>query len=227
MSIFRTVHMACPSCETPLAFELVLSINAGRRADQRQAILDGSFQRETCPACGAAFRVDPQFSYVDLTRGQYFGVWPQSSRADWAACAERTRAGFDTAYGAAAPPEAQALGAGLSVRAVFGWPALVEKLIAADAGIDDRSLEVAKLAILSSRSETPLPGRRELRAVAARDDAIVIAWVDTETEARADALAVPRKLIAEIEADPARWQALRDEVAAGVVVDFQRDMAAA
>ena len=38
------------------------------------------------------------------------------------------------------------------------------------------------------------------------------------------ALSVPRQVIADIEADPGRWQALREDVAEGVVVDFQRDM---
>ena len=105
MSIFRTVHMECPNCETPLSFELALSVNAGRRPEQRRAILEGSFQRETCPACATNFRVDPQFTYVDLTRRQYIGVWPQAKRGEWQACAERTRAGFDAAYGRSAPAE--------------------------------------------------------------------------------------------------------------------------
>jgi hypothetical protein len=38
---------------------------------------------------------------------------------------------------------------------------------------------------------------------------------------------VPRSLIAEIEADPAAWQVVRDDVAAGDVVDFQRALLAA
>jgi hypothetical protein len=224
MSIFRTVHMECPNCETPLSFELALSVNAGRRPEQRRAILEGSFQRETCPACATNFRVDPQFTYVDLTRRQYIGVWPQARRGEWQACAERTRAGFDAAYGRSAPADARGIGEGVAVRAVFGWPALVEKLLAVDAGIDDASLEVAKLAVLASRSEAPVPGRRELRAIRVGEKDIVVAWVDTETEAAGDALSVPRQLIADIEADPGRWQALREEVAEGVVVDFQRDM---
>lgn len=66
--------------------------------------------------------------------------------------------------------------------------------------------------------------RRRLRAIRVGENDIVVAWVDTETEAAGDALSVPRQLIADIEVDPGRWQALREDVAEDVVVDFQRDM---
>jgi hypothetical protein len=38
---------------------------------------------------------------------------------------------------------------------------------------------------------------------------------------------VPRQLIADIEAEPAAWQAVRETVADGDVVDFQRELLAA
>jgi hypothetical protein len=62
-------------------------------------------------------------------------------------------------------------------RAVFGWPALVEKLIARQAGIDDRTLELAKVMALRHGGETPMPGQRELRLVEAGADDFVLAWV--------------------------------------------------
>ncbi|HEX7441896.1 MAG TPA: CpXC domain-containing protein [Caldimonas sp.] len=120
-------------------------MNADRRPDFRDAILDGSFQRQPCPGCATPFRVEPEFT--DMKRGQYIGVWPTARRADWQACGEKTRAVFDDALGRNAPPEARRIGEDLDVRVVFGWPALVEKILARGAGIDDRTLEVAKLAV--------------------------------------------------------------------------------
>ena len=38
---------------------------------------------------------------------------------------------------------------------------------------------------------------------------------------------VPRSLIAEIDAEPEPWKAMREEVGEGLVVDFQREMLAA
>jgi hypothetical protein len=207
-------------------YDLVHSVNAVRMPELRDAILDGSFQLQECPGCGNPFRAEPEFNYVDLKRGQYIGVWPASRRREWRACAEKTRAGFDDAFGRNAPREARTVGEKLEVRVVFGWPALVEKLLAREAGIDDRTLEVAKLAVLRTQEETPLPGRLELRLIAVDDGDAVLAWVGGGGGADLPALRVPRALIDEIDADPEHWKAVRGRVADGDVVDFQRGMLA-
>ncbi len=224
MSIFRTVRLECPVCATPVDFALVFSVSADRRPDLRDAILDGSFQREPCPSCATVFRAEPEFTYMDIARGQYIGVWPASRRGEWQACAEKTRAVFDDALGKNAPPEAKRLGGKLEVRAVFGWPALVEKILARQAGIDDRTLELAKLSVMRTSEETPVPGERELRLVGEHEGDLVLAWLGGDANEPGSVLRVPHQLIADIEADPASWQAVRDDVAHGDVVDFQREM---
>ncbi|MBX3606981.1 MAG: CpXC domain-containing protein [Piscinibacter sp.] len=226
MSIFRTHSVACPACATPIDFELVVSVSADRRPDLRDEILAGTFQREPCPSCGVPFRVEPQFTYIDIARGQYIGVWPKADRAQWQERAAQTRANFDDGMGVRATPEAQRVGAGLAVRTVFGWPALVEKLLAREAGIDDRTLEVAKLAAMRGVEEAPLPGPFEMRLAAVDDEALHFAWIGSRPEAP-EVWRVPRTLIAEIEAEPEAWQAAREAVAEGDVVDFQRELLAA
>ena len=229
MSIFRSVEVPCPACATPVAYELVHSVNAGRRPDLREAVLDGSFQRQACPSCGHAFRVEPEFIYIDLGRALYIGVWPAAKWRLWRECASKTRDVFEEAMGSRAPLEARSIGKGLAVRAVFGWPALVEKILAQQAGIDDRSLEVAKLAVMRSQAEVPAPGSSELRLIAERDGDPVLAWIGGRTAAEDDAppLRVPRQLIADIEADPAAWKTARECAAEGDVVDFPREVLAA
>jgi hypothetical protein len=227
MSIFRTQTLTCPACSAPVAFELVHSVSADRRPDLREAILDGSFQRQPCPSCGASFRVDPEFTYMDIARGQYIGVWPIAKRGEWQACAERTGEVFDAAMGPGASPAAQKLGAKMEARVVFGFPALVEKLLARQAGIDDRSLEVAKVAAMSTRDAAPVPGSQELRLVGESEGDLILGWVRGSDGKLGDAMRVPRQLVADIEADPDRWKELRDDVADGLVVDFQRAMLAA
>jgi hypothetical protein len=228
MSIFRTLTVQCPACNAALKFELVLSVSADRRPDLREAILDGSFQREACPSCGTKFRVEPEFTYMDIARGQYIGVWPLAKRGEWQTWARKTREVFDDALGKNAPPEAKRIGADMQVRTVFGWRALIEKLLARDAGIDDRTLELAKLAAMRSGETTPLPGQLELRFIGERRGELVFAWIGTRHDEEPEpALSVPRSLIAEIEADAPAWQAARDAVAEGDVVDFQREMLAA
>jgi hypothetical protein len=224
MSIFQHTTVACPACDTSLAFDLVVSVSADRRPDLRDAILDGSFQRVACSSCGARFRVPPEFTYIDIGRGQYIGAWPASRRADWREAAARTQASFDRAFGTQADAAARKIGDKLELRAVFGWPALHEKLLARAAGIDDRTLEVAKVAMISRLESAPLPGQRELRLVAAGDTELTFGWVEADTQKLSDLLQVPRTLLAEIEAGSDVWRGLRDEVAEGPVVDFQREM---
>ena len=227
MSIFNTVDLPCPKCGTQVSFDLVHRVNADRRPDLRQAILDRKFQRESCPACSYGFRVEPEFTYMDIGRGQYIGVWPVSRRGEWRRCADKTRDVFEQTLGDAATAEARSLGKKLTPRVVFGWPALGEKILARQVGIDDRTLEVAKMAVLRTRDDVPLPGAQEFRLVGELDGDPVLAWVHADSERRQDAVRMPRALIGEIEADREQWKKAFDAVAEGLVVDFQREMLAA
>jgi hypothetical protein len=227
MSIFRNVNADCPGCNTPVPFELVFSVAADRRPDLRDAILDGSFQRQACPSCGTTFRAEPEFIYMDIRRGQYIGVWPASKRLQWRECAERTREVFDSTLGASATREAREIGNGLQARVVFGWAALVEKLLCQEAGINDGTLEIAKALVMRNADTIRIPGAQEFRLVRFEGDDPVLAWVRGADGSVSDASRVPRKLIAEIEAVPEQWQALRDEAVDGLVVDLQREMLAA
>ena len=226
MSIFHTDTVHCPACATAVDFKLVYSVNADRRPDLREAIVAGTFQRQPCPSCGTEFRVDPEFTYMELRHGLYIGVWPVAKRGDWRAWAAKTEETFDDGLGKGASPEAAKLGVGVEPRAVFGWPALAEKLLARHAGIDDRTLELAKVMALRHGSETPVPGKREFRLVETGADDIVLAWVRPADSHVEKAMRVPRSLIAEIDAEPEPWKAMREEMGEGLVVDFQRDMLA-
>jgi len=224
MSVFRSVDVECPGCGTVVRINLVLSVNADRRPDLRDAIVDGSFQRFACASCGTSQRIDPAFTYVDLARKQYVGVWPTARRSDWQAAAAETQAAFEKAYGKAATGKAKELGAGVQVRAVFGWPALVEKILAAGAGIDDRTLELLKILVMRRSASTPVPGDIELRLVAVDGGDPVIGWVDPVDGSVGEARKVGGGALAAIEAEPEAWAALRTDLGKGPVVDFQRDM---
>jgi hypothetical protein len=71
-----------------------------------------------------------------------------------------------------------------------------------------------------------IPGKKEFRLVRMDGEDPVFAWVRTADDSVSDALRVPRKLMAEIEATPEKWEALRNSVADGMVVDLQRELLA-
>jgi len=224
MSIFQNVKTRCPMCDAEVGFELVHSVNADRRPDLRAAILDRSFQRKACPGCGHSFRMAPEFSYMDVGRKQFIAVYPGDKLPQWAEYERRSQASFAKAYGPGSG--ADQLGAQMRARCVFGWGALNEKLIAADAGIDDRTLELAKIAVLRSVDTMTLGADREFRCVGTTATEFVVGWLRTTTEELDGELAIPRTLLADVEADAKAWAELRAQVVGPMFVDYQRAMLA-
>jgi hypothetical protein len=220
MSVFNTTPMACPACGTNVDFELVHSVNAVRRPDLRAAILDRSFQRQTCPTCGTTFRVEPQFTYLDMARKQFVAVWPAAELENWKAFEARAQASYDKAFGPGT--DGAALAGDLQARCVFGWLGLNEKLIAAEHGIDDVDLEMAKLATLRALGEVKLGKDREFRLVGATDDELIVGWLHTSNEEIDDEYSVPRQILKDIEAAPDTWAALRADTSGGMFADYRR-----
>ena len=225
MSVFQSIEVPCPSCSTSVPFELVHSVNAARRPDLRVAILDRSFQRQACPACGYTFRMEPEFTYLDVGRKQFFAVFPASKLAQCHELEAKAVASYNKAFGPGSG--AESMGKGMLSRAVFGWAGLVEKLIAADHNIDDRTLEIAKIAVMRSLGEVKVGEDREFRLLGLTDDQLVLGWLRTSTEDLDEELNVPRDLLGEIESQPSDWDALRAEVTGPMFVDYRRGMFAA
>jgi hypothetical protein len=222
MSILQPTAAPCPQCGTENTIAVVSSLNADRRPDLRQAVLDGTFQSAKCGKCDEAFRVQPNFSYIDSARRQWILAHPADQVERWRELEDRAREVFDTGYGAGAPRIARDLGATMTARITFGWPALREKLVAAEAGIADTDLELLKLALLRQVPNPPLADQTELRLDRAEDDVLVLAWLDRDTEAVQRSLRVPRATLAEIAEDPAGWAAPRAELTDALFVDLDR-----
>ena len=136
--------------------------------------------------------------------------------------AARALASFDKAFGPGS--DAHTLGAALQARVVFGWAGLCEKLIAAEAGIDDRTLELAKVAVIRSDGAIKLGPDREFRLLGATPEQLVFGWLRSATEDLEEEIGAPRELLAEIEAAPQDWDELRAEVVGPMFVDFRRPM---
>jgi hypothetical protein len=216
--------LTCPACRQDMEFEAVHSVNADRRPDLRQSILDGTFQYVTCPKCQVRFRLDPEVTYLDVGRGQWIAAFPFGDIGDWEAIEARARAAFERSYGPNAPAMARELGAGLTPRLTFGWGAMREKIFAAANDIRDIDLELTKIAVLNGSDAAPLTAKTELRLADVQGPTLYMVWVVAETNQVADQLAVPRALYDEIAADTTGWNALREELEGRLFVDMQRLM---
>jgi hypothetical protein len=223
MSVFRNVTLPCPGCGAGVDFALVASVNAGRAPELRAAILAETFQRESCPACGTSFRVDPRFSLIDHGRRQWIAALPLAARAHWAAEEATALASFERAYVAGATATIRSIGATLRRRVTFGWAGLREKLLCDELGLDDVELELCKLAVLRSAASAPVDRRTELRLQAGDGERLYLAWLQSAGEQRIETLSIARAACAEIAADAeGDWAELRAELSAGPFVDIAR-----
>jgi CpXC protein len=222
MSIFHAHTITCPACKHVFEMQASDSINADRRPDLRDAILERSFQREACPSCGEVFRLDPLLTYIDVERGQWLAAQPLEALPEWGAEQADALALFQQAYGQGAPAAAREIGELLTVRLVFGWAALREKLVIREAGLDDATVELLKLALIRSLSPCPLGPGVELRLESLTDDMLRFHWVKAGTEQIVEELEAPRALYDEIVSGSADWAELRDVLIQGPFVDAQK-----
>ena len=162
MSQTANQEIAC-GCGAKLQVLVADSINADRHPHMRQAVLDRVLHVFRCPACERRTVVENRFWYLDLTRGQFYGVWPSHHRTDERACGQVVVDAYDLALGERAGATARALFArdGMHVRVCFGNEELREKIVVHDAGLRDLPLEVLKgraLAELRDHGEVDLAG---------------------------------------------------------------------
>jgi hypothetical protein len=222
MSVFRRSNVPCPACQSPVAFDVVHSVNADRRPDLRKAVLDGSFQKATCESCKASFRLDPELSYLDVARNLWLAVHPASACRDWEALEDDAQALFDAAWGKNAPAVVRPLGEKLRPRVVFGWSAFREKVLIAEHGLSDVYVELLK-GLVMSRGHGIVSGDTEIRLAEVGQEHLVLAWIRTADESLVEAVRLPRALYDEdIAADPATWRDLGAQLEAGPFVDIRR-----
>ena len=224
MSIMNDVTVTCPSCEAQITVTAVESVNADRRPDLRDEIIAGTFQVQQCSDCEAEFLLDPQFNYLDMGRGQWFSIQPLGLLGDWMALEDEAISTFDLAYGEQASPQAREIGDSLSPRLVFGWAALREKLLIGEAGLDDATVELTKLAMIRGLPGAPLRAGTEMRLlnVSPETGDMVFEWQDNLTGETVETLIAPRSLYDSILEAPEAWAQMRGVLEDRVFCDVQK-----
>jgi len=222
MSIFDHETLACPKCGREIDFAVARSVLADRRPDLREQIMAGTFQIDRCPHCETRLRREPDLNYVDIGRAQWILARPAPEVVDWGALEAQALGIYELAYGSLAPAPAQEIGRGMQVRVVFGWPALCEKVLALEHGIDDVSLECMKVRLMRDLNGPALGDTTELRLHRVEDEGLILAWVDADGEAPLEVLTVPRALLDSIDGARADHAELRASLLAGPFVDINR-----
>jgi hypothetical protein len=222
MSFIVQAAATCPTCGAEAKVEFPASINADRRPDLRAAILEGTLATQPCRACGERLTFEPQMTFLDVGRRQWIFAESAEARAGWPEIEAQAASIFDDAFGPAAPEAARTIGAGLIPRLVFGWPALAEKLLCNDLGLDDIALEQLKFAAIAEGSIPTLYAARELRLTGSDENTLVLSWLDPTDGTPIERLRIPQEAYVLIKAGGPAWDPLAARIAGGMYVDTAR-----
>ena len=138
MSVYQPLNITC-RCGHTFVSKVVHGVNIDRLPEVRQAVLNGNFHTTLCPACGTPSVVEKAFLYSDFARNAFYKVRPRKERHLWQDASRELEDDLDKVPEAVSPHSAR------HCRVVFGLGELREKLIAQDAGIDDRLVELLKV----------------------------------------------------------------------------------
>lgn len=221
MSVFRDCELICPRCARAWVAPLAVSVNGDRSPDVRRAILEGRFQVMTCPSCGGEMVADGPLLYIEFEARRFIGCQPRGWLPAWRELEHEAADTWRRTFVEHAPAAVRATSTGFVVRTVFGLPALREKLLCFDAGLDDRLVEALKLDLMRTPGAgLTLDPRARLILVAVEDDRLMF-----EVGGRpGEQLAVPRGRYGAIVEGRRGYADLIARLTAGPFVDVARLM---
>jgi len=219
MSLTQDATLHCPECTLPIPTTLWDSINADRRPDLRDAILDRSLHRFTCAVCESEVRVPPSLVYLDMGRKQVVFAHPVSDLGDWRGAVADARNLLQNGLSAVVSDD-------LTVRVVFGWAALREQVVVRDAGLDHLDVEVVKLAVMGTSPELTVEDDLELRLLFVDEGVWHLGWVRADMETPEAFVRVDADVLASIAPSAPAWSDVRAELQAELFMDATRMLVA-
>lgn len=182
MSKFEAHTVRCPDCGHDQTVDIYISISADRMPDATDRLIDDSWERFSCMACGHAFIVDNRMLYTDLPHKRWIVRYPFEAHSRFRALEKEAVELFELEYLQRPPEPIRRQAAGVSPRICFGRPQLSEKLRAWRHDLNDSALECLKLVLLRDHADRLLHlGPSALRLVDVTDDKLtfdVIALTD-------------------------------------------------
>jgi hypothetical protein len=227
MSRFEDRQLRCPHCTREFTESIATSLNVTNKPQLRDAILTGQFQRFTCPDCHKAFVVDDALMYIDFGRKIWIGMFPQSSEAHWYRHEALPRETFDTNMtGPHTSPYAREMADGFIVRAVFGLPALAEKIRCLEAGVDDAVLAILKLQMMQTIEGLRFNPQSRPTLVGVEESQLIFRarTSDGENGESGETLVIPREALGEIDDNQEAYASVIKQLTEGPYVDVGRIM---
>lgn len=136
--------VTCPACQHEWVARLFESVNGDRILAQVEDILAGTFEQQTCPACGTLFRPEHTMLYAQFSARLWIVMHPPADRVRYELIEHGVELVMARNFAAAAPRVTDGV-RGVQPRLVFGQLLLTEALRTHQAGLSPSLLECAKL----------------------------------------------------------------------------------
>lgn len=144
MSQFKPYSFSC-KCGKEITASLAEILQGNRSLVNRDKILSRTFHRVHCPVCNTEQTVEKDFLYIDTDKKQLFRVLPSTEITYGNKVLPDLREVLNTIHEDAALADQSAY----TIRIVCGLEELREKLVLADAGLDDHVVESLKKLVLA------------------------------------------------------------------------------
>jgi len=220
----RDPTVDCPACGVSQQIPMPDVVNPDRARALCAEIVAGTFGRYQCAACGAWFRVERSLWYLDVPRHRVIRCFPSSAEREWRSLESEPQSMWQRVVDIA--PAALRIDPERGfVRAVFGLPALREKLICLEREIDDRVLEAFKLDLCRGSAGLTLGWRSRPRLVGVDAEKLELAVPRRAPGASArgdDVLAASVERLERIAGERNAWSALIELLSRGPYVDLGR-----
>jgi hypothetical protein len=220
VSVYQNRPLCCPACGFEQVQSVLVSLNGQRTPRIVEEIRRGVFQHLRCERCGAAFVADGPLIYTDFSLRRWVGVFPRTWEEAWRSIEHQSADSHRRAMIDHAPAIVREMADGFAIRTVFGLPALAEKILCWDHGLDDRLVEVLKLDLYRSEGGPAADPLRRPRLIAASGDRLDFACDGLLPDG--DTLSVGTERLDAIAGDVAAWQGALDRIASGPYVDVGR-----
>lgn len=226
MSTTRANTITCTRCQSSQTVSEVESANADRHPTYHAQVLERRFMGFPCAACGATLVVERELLYSELSRGIFVAVFPRDRRPDAAALEGLVADLYRGSFLTDAPEIVRRSADNVRPRLVFGYEELREKLVIADARLDDGLVEALKLLVIEEAGWGPAEGLL-LDGVTADGALVLVRRVPdgvepSEVSAYAAAYAVDRVAYDTLAADRARVAQLLAPLFTGPYVNVDR-----
>ena len=219
MSTFLDQTISCGACGQLWTRRVATFIDdSADLTSARESLLHGTFQRFECPACGRHKHVVRPLRWCDRDARLWIALLPDEAETQWPRW-ERdvpTMAQWDISRGEYGSSD----GDRWRLRLVFGLPALTEKLLCAQLGVDDAVLEMLKLNLLDAHPALQREANQRLRLTGAKSGLLQFAGRDARQ--RWQGVTAPIERLEAVSRSPSLRTLIEDNIAAGPYVDLGR-----